>query len=163
MGWLNLHPAFLPYNRGWHTPSWAILDGTSAGATLHFMDTGVDTGDIVARSEVRVHPEDTANSLYRRLKQEEVRLFKNEWPRIFNETFVRIPQKPNEGTLHRRSDLFEPEVQRLDLDVSQPVGETLRQLRALTTSEHSEASYFESDGRRFRVQLNILPDEHQPD
>src|SRR5262249_130543 len=36
-GALNLHPAYLPYNRGWHTPSWAILDDTPAGASLHFM------------------------------------------------------------------------------------------------------------------------------
>src|ERR1700694_4543671 len=37
-GFLNLHPAYLPFNRGWHTPTWAILEGTPVGATLHFMD-----------------------------------------------------------------------------------------------------------------------------
>lgn len=26
VGFLNLHPAYLPYNKGWHTPSWAIID-----------------------------------------------------------------------------------------------------------------------------------------
>lgn len=25
IGFLNLHPAYLPYNKGWHTPTWAIL------------------------------------------------------------------------------------------------------------------------------------------
>src|SRR5687768_16752102 len=28
LGVLNLHPALLPYNRGWHTATWAILEGT---------------------------------------------------------------------------------------------------------------------------------------
>lgn len=163
MGWLNLHPAYLPHNRGWHTPSWTILDGAPAGATLHFMDEGIDTGDIVARSEIPAYPEDTANSLYRKLKQEEARLFKKAWPHIVDGTFERMPQESNEGTAHRRSDLFEPEVQRLDLDASQPVGKTLRQLRALTTSDRSEAAYFDSDGRRFRVQVTIFPDEPQSD
>ena len=37
IGTLNLHPAYLPYNRGWHTPSWAIADGTPYGATLHWI------------------------------------------------------------------------------------------------------------------------------
>ena len=37
VGFINLHPAYLPYNKGWHTPSWAILEGTRYGATLHFM------------------------------------------------------------------------------------------------------------------------------
>ena len=35
-GCLNLHPAYLPWNRGWHTPSWAILEDTPGGATLHW-------------------------------------------------------------------------------------------------------------------------------
>ena len=46
IGTLNLHPAYLPYNRGWHTPTWAIYEGTPFGATLHWVDKGVDTGDI---------------------------------------------------------------------------------------------------------------------
>lgn len=36
LGFVNLHPAFLPFNRGWHTPTWALLEGTPAGETLHF-------------------------------------------------------------------------------------------------------------------------------
>ena len=46
-GVTNLHPAYLPYNLGWHTPSWAILENTPIGATLHYMDECVDTGDII--------------------------------------------------------------------------------------------------------------------
>ena len=46
-GFLNLHPAFLPYNKGWHTPSWAIYDGSKYGATLHFMSEDLDSGDII--------------------------------------------------------------------------------------------------------------------
>ncbi len=76
IGVLNLHPALLPYNRGWHTPSWAILDGTPIGATLHFMDSGLDTGDIVAQIQLEIHPEDTAHSLYGRLVELEVELFR---------------------------------------------------------------------------------------
>ena len=47
IGFLNLHPAFLPFNKGWHTPSWAIIDGTKYGATLHFMSKKLDEGNII--------------------------------------------------------------------------------------------------------------------
>ncbi|NOS67633.1 MAG: hypothetical protein HOO67_04695, partial [Candidatus Peribacteraceae bacterium] len=58
-GTLNLHPAFLPWNRGWHTPSWAILDGTPYGATLHWIDSGVDTGPIALQRQIEIQPTET--------------------------------------------------------------------------------------------------------
>lgn len=159
IGILNLHPAYLPYNRGWHTPSWAILEGTPAGATLHFMDAGIDTGDIVARQLVEIRPDDTANSLYARLKAAEVGLFKHVWPALVAGTYERQPQSPDEGTAHRRSDLFQPEVQRIDLDTPTTARDLLRRLRALTTNRREEAAYFEEAGRRYRIQVAITLDE----
>src|SRR3954469_2092541 len=67
IGFLNLHPAYLPYNKGWHTPSWAILEGTPYGATLHFMAEQLDAGDIIHQKKCEVYPYDTANSLYPRV------------------------------------------------------------------------------------------------
>src|SRR5688572_9082774 len=42
-GAINLHTGFLPYNRGAHPNVWSIVEGTPAGATLHWVDAGVDT------------------------------------------------------------------------------------------------------------------------
>lgn len=154
-GVLNLHPAFLPYNRGWHTPSWALLEQTPIGATLHFMEAGVDMGDIVHQQELAVSPGDTANSLYRRLKALELEVFRAAWPALAAGSYTRRPQRPDEGTAHRRQELFSPEVQRIDLDAQVRAGDLLRRLRALTTNRIDEAAYFEVDGRRFRVQVQI--------
>src|SRR5262249_8890160 len=57
-GVVNLHPALLPFNRGAHPNVWSIVDGTPAGATLHWMDENVDTGDIIAQMPVEVAVED---------------------------------------------------------------------------------------------------------
>src|ERR1700694_5912727 len=46
LGCINLHTALLPYNRGAHPNVWSIAEGTPAGVTLHYIDEGVDTGDI---------------------------------------------------------------------------------------------------------------------
>ncbi len=160
VGVVNLHPALLPHNRGWHTANWAILDGTPIGATLHFMDDGVDTGDIVAQAELDVRPQDTAHTLYGRLLDLEYEVFTEAWPLLASGSPPRTPQPTTGGSAHNQSDLGDPAVSRLDLEAEAPIGETLRRLRALTTNDVGEAAYFEVDGRRYRVQVSITPDDH---
>ena len=157
-GVLNLHPAYLPYNRGWHTPTWSILDGTPAGATLHFMSESLDAGDIVYQEQVAVDPSDTAHTLYLKLKTLEVAVFTEGWQRIVSGSLEPVPQPHERATAHRRRELFEPAVQKLELDAHICAGDLLRRLRALTTSRLDEAAYFERDGRRYRVQVTITPD-----
>jgi methionyl-tRNA formyltransferase len=155
-GCLNLHPALLPYNRGWHTATWGILEGTPVGATLHQMDEGVDSGPIVHQRAVEVGPGDTAASIYPRLLATELQVFKEAWPAVAESTEERREQVDAVATTHSRRDLFDAAVQRLDLAAERSVGDVLRQLRALTTSRLDEAAYFESEGRRFRVQVEIV-------
>ena len=155
LGVLNLHPAFLPYNRGWHTASWAILEDTPIGATLHFMDQGVDTGDIVHQRRLAISPGDTADALYPRLKRLELEVFQEAWPSIEAGSARRTPQPPGQGSAHRREALLRDETQRIDCDASVRAGDLLRRLRGLTTNTLAEAAYFEADGERFRVQVSI--------
>jgi methionyl-tRNA formyltransferase len=81
-GVLNLHPSYLPYNKGAHPNVWSIVEGTPAGVTLHFIDEGVDTGDLVARLLVPVESVDTAATLYRKLEIASVDLFATQWPQM---------------------------------------------------------------------------------
>jgi methionyl-tRNA formyltransferase len=157
-GVLNLHPAYLPYNRGWHTSIWALLDKTPFGATLHFMSEQLDMGDIVHQKELAVNPEDTGDTLYKRAMRLEVEVFKEAWPRLVNHSFGRKPQSENSGTRHDCRDLFRPEIQEIDLDEATRAGDLIDKMRALTTSRLEEASYFVVGGRRYRVQINITPE-----
>ena len=68
-GCINLHPALLPYNRGAHPNIWSIIDRTPAGATLHYIDEGVDTGDIIAQRSVPADLADTGETLYLKLER----------------------------------------------------------------------------------------------
>lgn len=53
-GCLNLHPSLLPNYRGIAPTFWQFYYGeTHTGVTLHFMDGGADTGDIVAQREIK--------------------------------------------------------------------------------------------------------------
>ena len=70
---INIHPSLIPkycgkgfYGKRVHQ---AVLDGgeTVSGATVHFVDEGVDTGEIILQREVRVEPGDTAETLAARV------------------------------------------------------------------------------------------------
>ena len=74
-GCVNVHPALLPYNRGAYPNVWSIVDGSPAGVTIHFVDEGIDTGDIIAQAQVVIEPVDTGESLYRKLERGAVALF----------------------------------------------------------------------------------------
>ena len=51
-GFINTHPSLLPHNRGKNYNFWAIVEEAPFGVTLHFVDSGVDTGDIVAQQKI---------------------------------------------------------------------------------------------------------------
>ena len=155
IGVLNLHPAYLPHNRGWHTPSWAILEETPIGATLHYMDEGIDSGDIVAQQTLAVRPDDTADKLYGRVKRLEFDVFKQAWPSLVAQSAARTPQDPNEGSSHVKEDLLDPKVRRIDLNAELKAGDLIRKLRAHTTSDPGEAAFFEENGKRYRVRVEI--------
>ena len=156
IGALNLHPALLPFNRGWHTPSWAILDGTPYGATLHWMVAEADAGDVALQRPLVVRPEDTAHTLYARVLELELELLREALPLLLARSLGRTRPSAG-GTLHRKHDLTA--VRRLDRAELLPVGRVLDRLRALTTSQRDEAAYFEHEGTRYRVRVEIEREE----
>jgi phosphoribosylglycinamide formyltransferase-1 len=72
--YLNTHNALLPAFPGIHGPRDALEHGVKVtGATLFFVDAGVDTGPIVAQVAVAVRDDDTEESLTERIKAAERR------------------------------------------------------------------------------------------
>ena len=69
---VNIHPSLLPKYPGAHAHRDALADGAIvSGCTVHLVDEGVDSGMILAQSEVPVHPEDTESDLQERIKKVE--------------------------------------------------------------------------------------------
>lgn len=66
---INTHPALLPNFPGAHGVRDALAAGvTKTGATVHWVDSGVDTGAIIAQKEVEVLPGDDEATLHERIK-----------------------------------------------------------------------------------------------
>ena len=73
---INIHPSLLPAFPGleaWKQALEARVEKT--GCTVHFVDGGMDTGEIIAQNEVPVLPGDTAESLHARIQDAEHRLY----------------------------------------------------------------------------------------
>ena len=69
---INTHPSLLPAFPGADAPAQAIAHGVKlSGATIHFVDTNLDGGPIIAQVAVPVLPEDDASSLHARIQQQE--------------------------------------------------------------------------------------------
>jgi phosphoribosylglycinamide formyltransferase-1 len=72
--YVNTHNALLPAFPGIHGPRDALAYGVKvAGATLHFVDAGIDTGPIIAQVAVPVLDDDTEETLTERIKDAERR------------------------------------------------------------------------------------------
>jgi methionyl-tRNA formyltransferase len=130
---------------------WSIIDHTPAGVTIHYIDSGVDTGDIIAQREVAIEPVDTGETLYRKLERASVELFREQWSLIREGKVIRRPQ-PDGGTTHRVRDL--QAIDRIDLDGQYAGRKLLDILRARTFSGFSGA-YFVENGRRVFVSVKL--------
>ncbi|MDU6427426.1 MAG: methionyl-tRNA formyltransferase [Clostridium perfringens] len=69
LGCICLHASLLPMYRGSAPINWCLINGeTKTGNTTMLMDTGIDTGDMLMRSEVEISESMTAGELYNLLK-----------------------------------------------------------------------------------------------
>ena len=100
---VNLHVSLLPYNRGADPNFWSWFDGTPKGVTIHQIDSGLDTGAILAQCEVAFAETDTLMTSYWKLRAELERLFEASWTAIRDGRLKAVHQVGG-GTYHRQAD-----------------------------------------------------------
>ena len=153
LGCLNLHPSYLPYNRGKHPYFWSIVEEVPFGVTLHFIDAGIDTGDIVFQDLVEKTWCDTGSTLYRRGRQTIVDLFKKKFEDIRNGNLLRKKQDMNAGSFH-----WEKEIEassKINMDDRYKARDLLNLIRARSGFPHG-AAWFTDDGQKYEVRLEII-------
>lgn len=152
-GCINLHPALLPYNRGTYPNVWSIVEGTPAGTTIHYIDEGVDTGDIIAQCEVPVDVTDTGASLYQKLQFASLKLFQQTWPAIREGTASGRPQDGTKATRHRFRDV--EKIDEIDLEKTYRAKELIDVVRARTFAPYAGA-YFRHKGKKIFLRLELF-------
>jgi len=112
---INLHISLLPYNRGSHPNFWAFHDGTPSGVTIHLIDEGLDTGDILLQKECQFDTTtETFSSTYSQLINEIEELFMSNINRILDKT-IQPKKQIGSGTYHKSSDL--PNIKSWDTNI----------------------------------------------
>ncbi len=99
LGFLNLHASLLPRWRGAAPIQRAVMAGDEVtGVTLMVMEAGLDTGDILARVEVVIAPEDTGTSLEARLAAAGVDMLAQALPAWQRGELARVRQDESRAT-----------------------------------------------------------------
>jgi methionyl-tRNA formyltransferase len=151
-GAINLHPSYLPHNRGKSPNVWPLVEGTPAGVTLHYMDAEFDTGDIIAQKQVEATFSDTGKTLHQRLEDAQFELFTDHWPEIESGDIEHTPQDDTAGAYHSTADFIE--LCELDPEETVSVKTLLDRLRALTFPPFDNA-YLDIDGERYYIDVEI--------
>ena len=73
---LNIHPSLLPKYKGKDAIGQAFYSGDKeTGSTVHYVDSGMDTGEIIEQRKCDIKPDDTKEALEERVKQLEYELY----------------------------------------------------------------------------------------
>ena len=150
-GIINLHTAYLPYNRGAYPNVWSIVDQTPAGVTLHYIDEGIDTGPIIAQEYVPVTAFDTGETLNNRLTDAAFELFKQTWPKISDGTI-------KHGTYHNVADV--EKIDEIHLDETYVARDLINVLRARTYPPY-DGAYFIDNGEKIYMELNLRKEDDE--
>lgn len=151
-GCINLHPGYLPKNRGWYPNIWPIVDGTQAGVTLHLIDKGADTGPIIAQEKTTINPTDTAESLYEKQQKQLVGLFKKTWIELKKDGIEIIPQADDEATYHYKNDLYN-DIE-IDLEKLYKARDLINLFRSRSFKDKGLA-YFVEDGEKINIKIEL--------
>ena len=106
IGTLNAHQGALPKFRGMNVIEWAIFENAPPTITVHFVDPGVDTGDVIIDEAVLLQPGDTMASVRARASARQADLLADAAVAVLAGRFSRRAQSPEAGrqyfTMHPR-------------------------------------------------------------
>ena len=112
LGCVNIHFSLLPRNRGVYTIAWTILNGDAeAGVTIHYMDEGIDTGDIIGRKSFGIRDEFNAQDVYDKCTSAGIDLFAEILPELTTGKHIGEPQDESKATYHSLSSLDFTDIQ----------------------------------------------------
>lgn len=102
----NIHFSALPKYRGVYTSVWPVLNREqTTGVSLHRMDAGVDTGNVIDQIEIRIAEHTTARQLYERYLDTGLTLFRKWLPELLTTLPHGTPQDERSATTYNRNSI----------------------------------------------------------
>jgi methionyl-tRNA formyltransferase len=107
IGAINFHFSPLPKYRGCYPIHWAIIEGGTAGVTMHWIDKGIDTGNIISKKTIPIGFSKTCKEIYETATTYGRDIFKNFMPRIFNGEKIYHLQEDSESSYFHREEPYQ--------------------------------------------------------
>lgn len=156
---VNVHGTLLPKYRGACTLNWIIENGEQeSGVTVHFIDSGCDTGDIIIQRSFPVSIFDTGKSLYRKTLEFEPDVVSEALKILYSSNNIHLvfqknlecKQYPNRKPFHS------------ELDTSKPLMDLYNQIRASDPEKYP--AYFFINGEKVCIKLwREIKSSHEED
>ncbi|MEE1304618.1 MAG: methionyl-tRNA formyltransferase [Agathobacter sp.] len=143
-GCVNIHASLLPKYRGAAPIQWAVINGDEVtGVTTMLMNEGIDTGDMIAKKQVRLAEDETGGSLFDRLAETGAELIVETMKMLEEGTAEFTPQNSEEAT---HTSMISKELG--SIDWSKPAAEIERLIRGLNPWP---SAYTRLNGKTFKI------------
>jgi methionyl-tRNA formyltransferase len=139
----NIHFSLLPKYKGMYTSAIPILNGEKySGVTLHKIDAGIDTGDIIAQNTFAIDKEDTARDLYLKYIKHGTNLVIDNIHNLIKGEINATKQEINESSYYGRNSL---DYRNLKINYNQTAFQISNELRAFNFREYQLPKFQEYD------------------
>lgn len=149
---INVHPGYNPYNRGYYSHIFSIINKKPAGATIHFMDEKIDHGPIIDRKQVIIEAFDDSESLYNKIIKAEVELLRKNLKNILNNNIKTI-EPEEEGNFNSKEDFRK--LCKIDLGEELSFKQAIDKLRALTHGDYNNAFFIDEEGNKIYIKIRF--------
>lgn len=152
LGCVNVHASLLPKLRGAAPIQWSVINGfEETGVTVMLMDKGMDTGDMLARASIKIEPDDTAGSLFDKLKIIGASTLKSTLIKLKEGKTVRVRQNEEEAT-------YAPMISKADaiIDWSAQAVDIINKIRGMNPAPVA-ATYY--NGKKVKIYEAFIGEE----
>ena len=130
----NIHFSLLPKYKGMYTSAWPIINGEDhSGVTLHKIDCGIDTGDIIDQKSFKLSKNETARSLYFKYLKYSESLFLENFYSLLDKSYKCYPQSHIASSYYSKKSI---DYSNLNINFNKTAYEVNNQIRAFNFREY---------------------------
>ena len=130
----NIHFSLLPSYKGMYTSALPLINAESeTGVTLHKIDSGIDTGDIISQKKIKISENDTARKLYLRYINEGTKLVIENLSFLITNNYKSLPQSSLNSSYFGRNSI---DYTNLKINYKQTAFQIVNQLKAFSFREY---------------------------
>lgn len=130
----NIHFSLLPAYKGMYTSALPFINAESeTGITLHKIDSGIDTGDIISQKKIKITGNDTARNLYLKYINEGTKLVIENLSFIINNNYKCFPQSSLGSSYYGKNTI---DYSNLVINYKQTAFQVVNQLKAFSFREY---------------------------